>query len=289
MLKKRLIACLIIKDGLLVQSIGFKKYLPIGNPKFTVEFVSRWDVDEIVILDITAREHNRVIDTNVLKSISKHCFVPLSVGGGIRNLDHVKTIISMGADKIVLNSEIFKNKRIITDISSKFGSQCVVVSIDVKKENGKYFVYSDGGTKKTKYNPALLAKEVENLGAGEIFLNSIDLDGSKKGYDLNLISIVAKSVDIPIIAIGGAGEVAHFKDGIISGGASAVAAANMFHYIEHSTIMAKANLKKFGINVRLDSEANYQDREFDDQGRLVTYLDKKLDEIELRSSKKRFI
>ena len=290
MLKKRLIACLIVKDGILVQSIGFNKYLPIGDPKYTVEFISRWDVDEIVLLDISARSEKRIISLDVLNLVSKYCFVPLSVGGGIKSIDDVQSIISAGADKIVINSECIINPYLITDIANKFGNQCVVVSIDCKRnKNGNYEVYSDSGTRKTAMDPILWAKQAESLGAGEILLNSIDRDGSKKGYDIKLISLVSTSVGIPLVALGGVGEFNHFAAGIIDGNASAVGAANIFHFIEHSTIMAKANLLQAGIDVRLDSEASYKDREFDKFGRFITYSSDRLKEINLNPSKKRIV
>lgn len=290
MLKKRLIACLIIKNGILVQSIGFNKYLPIGDPKYTVELISRWDVDEIVLLDISAKNENRIVSLEVLNLLSKYCFIPLSVGGGISSIQHVKLIISAGADKIVINSECFENPNLIERISEKFGNQCVIVSIDCRKDkNGEYKVFSNSGKKDTGLDPVSWSKKVESLGAGEILLNSIDRDGSKKGYDTELISMVASSVDIPVIAIGGVGKFNHFATGILDGNASAVAAANIFHFIEHSTIMAKANLLQAGVNIRLDSEASYKGRDFDEFGRLETYSSDKLKKIELKPSKKRII
>tara|TARA_B100001059_G_C17813673_1_gene573809 strand:- start:327 stop:1199 length:873 start_codon:yes stop_codon:yes gene_type:complete len=290
MLKKRLIASLIIKDGILVQSINFNKYLPIGDPKYTVELISRWDVDEIVLLDISARTEKRIISLEVLNLVSKYCFVPLTVGGGIKSIDDVQSIISTGADKIVINSECIFNPKLITDISSKFGNQCVVVSIDCKKnKNGSYEVYSDSGTKKSNLDPIEWSKIAESLGAGEILLNSIDRDGTKQGYDIDLISSISNNVKIPVIALGGVGKFSHFAEGIIDGNASAVGAANIFHFIEHSTIVAKANLLRAGIDIRLDSEASYNDREFDSFGRFITYSSDRLKDIELKPSKKRIV
>ena len=287
MLKKRLIACLIIKDNILVQSIGFNKYLPIGEPKYTIEFISRWDVDEIVLLDISARQEKRIINLDVLRYVSKYCFVPLSVGGGISNIKDVKSILSAGADKVVVNTSFIDNPKLITEMSDNFGSQCVVASIDCKKNRSKkHNVFSESGTYNTKKNPIEWAKNVQEHGAGEILLNSIDRDGKKNGYDTDLISSVSENVDIPVIALGGVGEFNHFALGIVDGKASAVAAANIFHFIEHSTIMAKANLLASGIDIRLDSEANYMGREFDEKGRLLTISSEKLKNSELLPSKK---
>ena len=290
MLKKRLIACLIVKNGILVQSIGFQKYLPIGDPKYTIELISRWDIDEIILLDISARNEKRIINLKVLNLISKYCFVPLTVGGGIRTIDNVQSIIAAGADKIAINSEAIKNPNLITQIANKFGTQCVVVSVDCKKNKKReYEVFYNNGKESSNMSPVIWSKKAEDLGAGEILLNSIDRDGSKKGYDIKLISSVSNTLNIPVIALGGIGKFNHFASGIIDGKASAVAAANIFHFTEHSTILAKAILLKAGVDVRLDSEASYKDREFDEFGRLVTYSSDKLKDIELKPSKKRLI
>jgi imidazole glycerol-phosphate synthase subunit HisF len=282
MLKNRLIASLIIRDGLIVQSFNFKNYLPIGKPRFPIEFVARWDVDEITLVDISATPNNRVVDNDLVSLLSKYCSVPLTVGGGIKSVEDVRQIIRSGADKICINKQFIDNPILITEIAKKFGDQCVVLSIDCKKEkDGTYQVYTQSGNKPTGLSPEQAAMRAQNLGAGEILLNSIDRDGSRLGYDINLVKLVVHSVGIPVIVCGGVGIFSHFSDGIIKGGASAVAAANIFHHIEHSTILAKAHLAKKGINIRLDNNANYLDREFDDDGRLMMLDSKTLDEIEL--------
>lgn len=282
MLKKRLIACLLIKDGLIVQSIGFKKYLPIGNPKYPLEFVVKWDVDEIVLLDMSASPEKRILDLKLLEVLSKSCFVPLTVGGGIRNVEDVRKLIRAGADKVSINSSAIDNPKLITEIADIFGSQCAVVSMDCKLDSdGTYRVYKNSGKEKTKLAAAQWAKEVESFGAGEIFLNSIDRDGSKTGYDVNLIKEITDAVSIPVIACGGVGDFSHFASGIKEGGASAVAAGNIFHYIEHSTIVAKMNLLQSDLDIRMDSEATYQGRKFDENGRLMMMSGKDLAKIEL--------
>ena len=290
MLKKRLIACLIVHDGLIVQSIGFNKYLPVGRPRFSIEFVARWDVDEIVLLDISATRNNNSINKNTLEMLSRVCFVPLTVGGGIRSVDDALNIIKAGADKVSINTYAVERPEIITEIAEKFGTQCVVVSIDCRLENdGRYQVYTDSGTKATGLDPVAWAKKVELLGAGEIFLHSIDRDGLKQGYDTELIKSIVDVVSIPVIASGGVGLFSHFSSGILDGGATAVAAANIFHHTEHSTIVAKTHLLNSGIDVRIDSEATYKDREFDKSGRLIMLSESNLSKINIQRGKKELI
>jgi cyclase len=247
MLKKRLVVCLLIRDGLIVQSIGFKRYLPIGRPRFPIEFVVKWDVDEIVLLDMSATPGGRTPDNGLLEQLSRSCFVPLTVGGGIKSVDDVRRITRVGADKAAINTHAVERPRLVSEIADIFGSQCVVVSIDCRREqDGSYQVYTHSGSRPTGLRPDDWARQVEALGAGEIFLNSIDRDGSKQGYDLELIRRVSDSVSIPVVACGGVGNYADFAPGVLEGGASAVAAANIFHFIEHSTIVAKAHLLRSG-------------------------------------------
>jgi len=290
LLKKRLVACLLVREGLLVQSIGFKRYLPGGLPRFPIEFIARWDVDEIVLLDMSATTENHTLDTSLLELLSRFCFVPLTVGGGIKTVNDVRKIIAAGADKVAINSHAVARPQLVSEIANIFGNQCVVVSIDCRlEEDGSYQVYTHSGTRGTGMTAEKWAKQVEELGAGEIFLNSIDRDGSKQGYDTELVSRVSDSVSIPVIACGGVGSYKHFAPGIIEGRASAVAAGNIFHYIEHSTIVAKAHLLKSGIDIRLDSDATYIGREFDESGRLIMLSDKRLADIELKRGEKDFI
>lgn len=278
MLKNRLIACLLIRDGLIVQSFNFNRYLPIGRPKFPIEFVTQWDVDEIILLDMSAGKENRGPSLGLLEMLSLSCTVPLTVGGGIRSVEMARDVIRSGADKISINLAVLENKTFITELARQFGSQCVVVSMDCRKQNdGKYYVFSSSGHKNCALEASGWAAEVEKLGAGEIFLNSIDRDGSRLGYDLDLISSVTSVVNIPVIACGGVGNYKDFSPGILKAGADAVAAANIFHHVEHSTILAKACLLEDGINVRLDSQARYDNRRFDKFGRLLMLDSGRLD------------
>ena len=286
-MKKRLVACLLIRNGLIVQSIGFKRYLPIGLPRFPIEFVVKWDVDEIVLLDMSATSENRAPNTEVLELLSRFCFVPLTVGGGIKSVDDVRQIIRAGADKVAINAYAVARPKLVSEIANVFGIQCVVVSMDCRRESdGRYQVYTHSGSRPTGLMPEAWAKQVETLGAGEIFLNSINRDGSKQGYDIELIRRVSDSVSIPVVACGGVGSYIHFAPGILEGGASAVAAANIFHYIEHSTIVAKAHLLRSGVDVRLDSDAKYEGREFDDSGRLIMLSGDRLSDIEFKRGAK---
>jgi cyclase len=289
MLKKRLVACLLMRDGLIVQSIGFKRYLPIGQPRFPIEFVAKWDVDEIVFLDMSATAKNQVLDTEVLELLSRSCFVPLTVGGGIKSVDDARRIIRAGADKVTVNTHAIARPELISEIAEIFGSQCIVASIDCRLEkDGQYQVYTHSGTRQTGLTPETWAQKAETFGAGDIFLNSIDRDGTKQGYDIELIRRVSDSVSIPVIACGGVGSYLHFAPGIIEGHASGVAAANIFHYIEHSTIIAKAHMISSGVDVRLDSEAKYEGREFDENGRLIMLSADRLSNIELKRGVKDF-
>ena len=283
MLKKRLIATLLMRDGLIVQSVGFNRYLPIGRPRLPIEFVVKWNVDEIILLDISASPQGRGPDSKVLEMLSEFCFLPLTIGGGIRTVDDVRSAIRSGADKISINTHALLRPQLITEIADVFGNQCVVVSMDCRREaDGQYQVYAQSGELPTGLKPDEWAKKCAELGAGEIFLNSIDRDGMRSGYDIELIKSVTASVNIPVIACGGVGSFKHFSSGVLEAGASAVAAANIFHHTEHSTIFAKAHMQKSGIDVRLDSQAKYDNREFDEDGRLVMLSADELSEIEFR-------
>ena len=286
MLKKRLIACLLLKKDLIVQSVGFNKYLPIGSPLFPLERLNKWDVDEIIFLDISAFKEKRKFYPKILEILSKSCFVPLTVGGGITNVDDVRKLIRSGADKVSINSSAIDNPQLITEIADIFGTQCAVVSMDCKLDkDGVYRVYTNSGKTPTNLVATEWAKKVEKLGAGEIFLNSIDRDGYKTGYDIKLIKQITDVVSIPVIACGGVGDFSHFASGIVDGNASAVAAGNIFHYIEHSTIIAKMHLLQSNIDVRMDSEATYEGRKFDNNGRLMMMSKEDLSKVQFKKGK----
>ncbi|MBT3405558.1 imidazole glycerol phosphate synthase subunit HisF [Candidatus Woesearchaeota archaeon] len=270
MLKKRLIPCIVIRDNIIVQSIGFSRYLPVGKVEVAVEFFMKWDVDEIIVLDITATRDGRKPNIDLINFFTEKCFLPLTVGGGINSLEDIRNTIKAGADKVAINTAAITNPEIIQQGARVFGSQAIIVSMDIKKNSeNKHEIYIDSGKKPTGLDPVDFAKKAASLGAGEIFVNSIDRDGMKNGYDLDLLRMISAAVNIPVIACGGVGKMQHFAEGIIDGRVSAVSAANIFQHIEQSTIIAKAFMKKAGIDVRLISKANYDDFEFDELGRVL--------------------
>ena len=251
MLKNRLIPVIILNNNYVVQSVNFRHTNVIGNAITAVDFFNSWAVDEIIVLDTSRTKEKRSDFLRIVEGLSKRCFVPLSIGGWIENNEDINNMLKCGADKIIINTQAIKNPNFIQDASKKFGTQCIVVSIDVrKKEDGKYEVFMNRGKESTGLDPTKWAKECECLGCGEIFLTSIDQEGTKKGYDLKLLKEITKSVDIPVIAFGGVGKWEHLVDGIKKGNADAVSAANIFHYTEHSTFHAKKFLFDAGLNVR---------------------------------------
>lgn len=263
MLKKRLIPCLFLKNGFLVRSEKFQKHQLLGNAIHQVERFNNWEVDELVYIDISEedqydlrRDDQKVKSEadilNILEAISKTCFVPLTFGGRIRTIDDIRKRISRGADKVTINTIAFEDRSFVTKAASIFGAQCIVVSIDVKQhENGAYEVFVNHGRQATGFDPISWALEVQALGCGEIFLNSIDRDGTAKGYDLELLKAVSEAVAIPVIACGGAGTFKHMGEAILEGKADAVAAGNIFHFTELSTKSARKQLIKMNIPVRV--------------------------------------
>ncbi|MBE7036286.1 MAG: imidazole glycerol phosphate synthase subunit HisF [Ruminococcaceae bacterium] len=252
MLTKRIIPCLDVHRGRVVKGVNFVDLKDAGDP---VEIASVYDkagADELVFLDITASSDARNIIVNLVEKTAEQVFIPFTVGGGIRTVDDFKEILLAGADKISVNSAAIKNPRLIADAAYKFGSQCVVVAIDVKsRPDGSYTVYLNGGRVDTGLDALEWAMKVEELGAGEILLTSMDADGTKAGYDLGITRQIADAVNIPVIASGGAGTLPHFKDALTVGGADAVLAASLFHYKELTVQEVKEYLKREGIPVRL--------------------------------------
>lgn len=262
-MRPRLIPCLLLKHGLIVRSQNFEIHQVIGNPMSTVERFSHWNVDELVLLDISEEDYHDLRrddlqqsysgDTvlDVLREVAKVCFMPLAFGGRIRSLDDISTRLALGADKCIINTAAIEDPDFVTRASRRFGAQCIVVSIDAKAgQSGAHEVMSHGGARPTGMRPADWAKEVQRLGAGEIFLNSVDRDGSGTGYDMALVREVASAVDIPLIACGGVGAYRHFAPGILEGGASAVSAANIFHFFELSYPLAKKACIDAGVPMR---------------------------------------
>lgn len=267
MIKTRLIACIVTKKDLVVQSFGFNRYLPIGNVKTAIEFFVNWDVDEIVIIDIDASRQGRAPNVDLVTWAAKECFVPLAVGGGIKSLEHIQNLLKAGADKVCINSVVRDNLPFVTLASNSFGNQCITVSVDVAKINGSFGVYDYLEGKNTYLDLTNHLKDIERSGAGEILLNSVNRDGSREGFDIELLQLVSSAVNIPVIALGGVGRLEHLADGISKGGCQAVAAANIFQHMEHSTIAAKAQMLSNGLSVRLSSEVKYENFSLDILGR----------------------
>ena len=251
MLKNRVIPCLDIKNGRVVKGINFVDLKDVGDPAEQAEIYSNGGADEICFLDITASSENRDIIYEVVKNTSKKCFVPLTVGGGVRSIDDINKLLNCGADKVSINTAAVKNPSLVEESSKRFGSQCIVVAIDSKKKKDRWEVYTQGGRTETGIDVLDFAKKMEDSGAGELLITSMDRDGTKKGYDIDLISKIEKSVNIPIIASGGVGSLQHLVEGIKEGGASAVLAASIFHYGIFTIKEAKNYLYKNKIPVRI--------------------------------------
>lgn len=253
MLKTRIIPTLLWKNLGLVKGIGFDSWRRVGSLLPAIRVYNTRQVDELILVDITATSDKRRPDFETINEISCECFVPFTVGGGISTTDDIKELLRAGADKVAINSAAFRNPELISEGAQMFGAQCIVVSIDAKKNSkGEYICYSYSGTKSEHVEVGKWAKQVESLGAGEILITSIENDGTMKGYDVNLIKLVAKAVSIPVIASGGAGNYEDMFKAIDKGKASAVAAASIFHYTEQTPMEAKQYLHEKGVPVRIN-------------------------------------
>ncbi len=253
MFTKRIIPCLDVKDGRVVKGVNFVDLRDAGDP---VEIAAAYDkagADEVVFLDITASSDHRNTVVDMVRRVAEQVFIPFTVGGGIRTVDDFKALLREGADKISVNSAAIDNPRLVADAADKFGSQCVVVAIDAKKraDGSGFNIFKHGGRLDCGIDAVEWALQVEKLGAGEILLTSMDQDGTKAGFDLELTKAISDAVNIPVIASGGAGTMEHFKDALTVGGADAALAASLFHYKELEIIDLKKCLRDEGIPVRL--------------------------------------
>lgn len=231
MLKTRVMPCLLLEDGRLVKTVRFKKPTYVGDPINAVKIYNEKEVDELILLDITATNENRKPPFDLIEEVAGECFMPLTYGGGIRSIEDIKRIHNLGAEKVAINSQAAETPELIRQAADLFGSQSIVVSIDAQKSLlGKYKVCSHGGSRSTGIDPVTYARQMEDLGAGEILLNAIDCDGTMNGFDVNLINMVAAAVNIPLIALGGAGGIDDLVAAVTRGGASAVAAGSLFVY-----------------------------------------------------------
>ena len=250
MIKTRIIPCLDVKDGRIVKGINFIDLIDAGDPVEQAKHYSKNGADEICFLDISASLENRETILKVVENTAQEVFIPLTVGGGISSIENIHALLKAGADKISINSAAIQNPDLIKEASHYFGNQCIVVAVDAKKIGDKWYVFSHGGTKKTDIDALDWIKKVEDLGAGEILLTSMDRDGTKKGFDIELLRNVSDFIKIPLIASGGVGKIEHFYDGVNKGKANALLAASVFHFNEISIKEVKEYLSSRDINVR---------------------------------------
>lgn len=251
MLTKRIIPCLDVKDGRVVKGTKFENLRDAGDPVEVAKVYERELADELVFLDITASLDKRKTVVELVRKVAERVFMPFTVGGGIRSLEDIREILKAGADKVSINTSAVENPRLVYESAKRFGSQCIVVAIDAKRVGKTWKVFTHSGKKESSWEALSWAKEVENLGAGEILLTSIDKDGTKEGYDLELIGEVSSRVNIPVIASGGAGRMEHFLEAF-KVGADACLGASVFHFKEISIIKLKEFLRERGIPVRLN-------------------------------------
>ena len=252
MLSVRIIPCLDVRDGRVVKGVNFVNLVDAGDPVEQAKAYENQGADELVFLDITASSDNRAIMRDVVERTAGECFMPLTVGGGLRTLEDIRLMLNAGADKVSLNTSAITNPDLVSEASAKFGNQCIVVAIDAKREGeGRWNVYTHGGRNRTELDAVEWANEVERRGAGEILLTSMDCDGTKDGYDIALTRAVSDAVKIPVIASGGAGNLKHMVDAVKLGGASAVLAASIFHFGTYTIEQAKREMRAAGLPVRL--------------------------------------
>ena len=241
---------LLLKMRRLIKTTQFDSYRDVGHPISQAKIYDAQKADELICLDIDATSENRKTLYEIIKEVANECFMPLTLGGGIKSVEDIHNLLAAGADKVSINAAAIENPLFIKQAADKFGSQCIVVSIDVRKSGNGYEVFTHNGKRATRKDPVQWAKEVAELGAGEILLTSIDLEGTMNGYDVDLTKSVSDVVDIPIIANGGAGTLEDVYEALTRGGASAVAAGSIFHFTDQSIIKARRYLKTHGINVR---------------------------------------
>ncbi|MDD5504875.1 MAG: imidazole glycerol phosphate synthase subunit HisF [Candidatus Omnitrophica bacterium] len=251
MLTKRIIPCLDVKDGRVVKGVKFVGLKDAGDPAEIALAYDKEGADEIVFLDITASYEQRPIIIDVVRRTARDVFMPLTVGGGINDLDTIERLLKAGADKVSINTMAVKEPDFVTRAAKRFGSQCIVVAIDAKRDGGGWQVYTHGGRTPARKDVLQWARDVQKMGAGEILLTSMDCDGMKNGYDIDLTRSVSEAVSIPVIASGGAGKLQHLYEALAKGKADAVLAASIFHFKEFTIMQAKRYLSEKGVSVRL--------------------------------------
>jgi cyclase len=252
MLKVRMMPTLLFKEVGLVKGVRFDSWRRVGSAMQAVKVYNMREVDELIFLDVAATQEGRRPDFESVDELADECFMPMTVGGGVRTLEDVRQLLQVGADKVAINTAAVELPDLIQQAAAQFGSQCVVVSIDVRRStDGSYEVYTHSGTVPSGRDPVSLSREVESLGAGEILLTSIDSDGTMAGYDIELTRTVSEGISIPVIASGGAGNYEHMVEVLQKGKASALAAASIFHFTQQTPLEAKRYLRERGFNVRL--------------------------------------
>ena len=251
MLKTRIIPCLDVKDGRVVKGVNFVELVDAGDPVEQAKLYDASGADELCFLDITASSDNRGILYDVISRVAEACFMPLTVGGGVRNLADIRSLLLAGADKVAINTEAVKNPVFVREAAAKFGSQCIVVAIDAKSVGDGFEVFTHGGRNPTGIDAVQWAKKMAEFGAGEILLTSMDRDGTKQGLNLALTKAVSEAVSIPVIASGGIGTLEHFSEAVLEGKADAVLAASVFHFGTFSISEVKKSMQESGIAVRI--------------------------------------
>ncbi len=254
MLTKRIIPCLDVKDGRVVKGVSFVNLRDAGDPVEVATIYDHEGADELCFLDITASHENRKTIVEVVEQTAARVFMPLTVGGGVRTLDDIRTLLNAGADKVSINTTAVQQPEFVREAAQRFGTQCIVVAIDAKRSEhaGRWEVFTHGGRKPTGLDAIEWAQRMEGYGAGEILLTSMDQDGRQNGYDLALTAAVSEGLSIPVIASGGVGSLEHFYEGLVQGKADAVLAASIFHYRTHTIQEAKAYLRERGVPVRAE-------------------------------------
>lgn len=250
-LAKRIIPCLDVTNGRVVKGVNFLELRDAGDP---VEIARRYDeqgADELTFLDITASSDNRGLILDIIEQVASQVFIPLTVGGGVREVEDVRRLLNAGADKVSINTAAVTNPQLVADAATRFGSQCIVVAIDAKQVGDHWEIFTHGGRKATGLNAVDWARKMVELGAGELLVTSMDRDGTKMGFNLPLNRAISEAVDVPIIASGGVGNLVHLVEGVREGGADAVLAASIFHYGEYTVRQAKEYMRDQGIEVRL--------------------------------------